>query len=241
MEKREILNLVKEFESEFSKIYYEVSDYDEISVYKKTLLSNKAYLLALKYKDFVTQIIDEDKKITEKIKNKYKLLIVTVIVTLTIVFFFPMLSLLPFIFELYILKSIKKLKSEALTKKDIEDIESIATDINCIVNNIHTFLEGKSNKRIERLQQERKNNLEDTLKINIANSWLEIVLGTDFDDKNILNTLPKEIEEIIVKMLQEDLDTLETDLLTLISMAKHKIKENSVVLDDDLKLSRFKS
>ena len=42
-------------------------------------------------------------------------------------------------------------------------------------------------------------------------------------------------------MLQEDLDTLETDLLTLISMAKHKIKENSVVLDDDLKLSRFKS
>ena len=100
MEKREILNLVKEFESEFSKIYYEVSDYDEISVYKKTLLSNKAYLLALKYKDFVTQIIDEDKKITEKIKNKYKLLIVTVIVTLTIVFFFPMLSLLPFIFSL---------------------------------------------------------------------------------------------------------------------------------------------
>ena len=128
-----------------------------------------------------------------------------------------------------------------MTKNDIAEIEQIATDIKCIVDNIYTFLEVKSNKRIERLQKERKNNMEETLKMNIANSWLEIVLGSDIAEENISATLPKEIEKIIVKILQEDLNTLETNLFILISMAKNRINENSVVLDEDLKLSRFKS
>ena len=107
MNKKEALDLVRNFEMEFSKIYYEVSDYDEISVYRKTLLSNKAYLLALKYKEFVNELIDEDKKITEKIKNKFKLMIITAIVELVTVFVFPLFMILPFIFEIYILISLK--------------------------------------------------------------------------------------------------------------------------------------
>lgn len=241
MKKKEALTFAKEFEIEFSKIYYEVMGYDEISIYKKTLLSNKSYLLALKYKDFINKLIEEDKKATQKVKNRFKLMIITAVIELVSIFAFPLISFLPFIAEIYVLVSLKKLEKETLTKQDLVEIEKLATEISVIVENISTFLEAKSNKRIERLQNERKNNMEETLKINIANSWLEIVLESNFSKEALSVTLPKEIEEIIIKILQEDLNLEEDNLFVLLDIAKNKIQENSIVLEDELKLTRSKS
>lgn len=241
MERKKVIEYSDYIENEFSEIYYELMGCDEISVYKKSLLISKANLLALKYKKFADEIIEDDKKLKRKLQLKLKLMIIFAFIECVCIFLLPIAFIIPSIVKLYLLISSKKLEREVLTEKEWDEIRKTASNVETIVTNIETFLEVKSNKRVERLQEERKNNIKEALMIDVANRWLESFFDFEIDiDDNFTITMPKEIEDILIKMLQDDLKVEEDNLVTLLKMAMANIKSNNIVEQDELKLTRSK-
>jgi len=235
MEKNTSIEKIREIEQEVFKIYDELVEIEEISTYKSILIGKKINLLISKLYYLVKNTINEDQNKREKILEKLKKYRILILISLIVFLIFPLIGLILSGTYLWLTLKLKEKLSELIKPEEKDDIFNKVTDLSNTVTNIYTFLEKKSEKRIQRLANERIDNMNQTLNVYLANTYLQLILSKETESD--LVTVSNEVAIILVKMLQEDLETEESDLETLLSIAKIKISTEN--LKSELKLSRI--
>ena len=142
----------------------------------------------------------------------------------------PLLGLINMLFlTSSLIKSVKIQKSEyekfIKLKQEIEDIVAKANSIQITLSNNETF----TLKRLKELGKKQKKEL----KISPRNRSLVIIANMaiqNYIDNDILpNNLPIEIESTIIRLLQNDLNTNESDMNILLESAKQKASLDALV------------
>ena len=110
-------------------------------------------------------------------------------------------------------------------KEEMEDTVAKANSILITLSNDETF----TLKRIKELGKRREKELtkspKDRSLVAIANMAIQ-----DYIDNDILpNNLPEEIKSTIIKLLQNDLNTTESDMSVLLESAKQKVSLETLV------------
>lgn len=207
-------------ENEITKIFDELSSSKEFSLYKISYLLKKVHLLQIK----ISEIIREDT--FEDVKRKHKL--ITVKLMLLLIIGLPLMNILPYVSLIiasimigFDLKFIRD--SKALNKRYTENSKEFftrlssfkITSLNCI-NLIQekTNILSKKSKLAETAQQEDKFVIANNIIVDLVNKR-----KSDYIDENI----SQEVCDIIRKILQDDLNTEETNLSILIDIAREKI------------------
>lgn len=229
IEKKELIRRIHEMDSIISPLFYEIMDYEEISVYKEKLIQEKIYLLTTKMNGLIdytnAYLLQEADEITKKQKRFFRTLIILFILSIV----FPFLGIFTLI---YFSNTTDKLKQLINDLKN-DDCDVLVNEVSTILENCQTFLDAKVKKRKENLAEESDRDINYRC-IVVANYILNIYLNTD-----VLLPITNSVREILVKMLQEELQVSEADLEELLKMAKVKVAEET--LTDELKLSRKSS
>lgn len=127
------------------------------------------------------------------------------------------------------IKSYKKQKEESKRflklKEEMEETVAKANAILITLNNNETF----ALKRIKELGKRREKELtkspKDRSLVAIANIAIQ-----DYIDSDVLpNNLPEEIKSTIIRLLQNDLNTTESDMSVLLESAKQKVSLEALV------------
>jgi len=230
MTKKDALKELSEVENQISKIYYNIMSSNEISVYKEQLLSTKLNLLAFKIESISNSIIYYKKLETKKIVKKIILTILLEIISFVMIFISLAVSL---IMQPIILLSAVKIIGDYISndeeKLNARIIERL-TEIRNIANNCDTFMTAKITKREERLSEQRMKLKAESLDVDLANEYLGNYINT-----GELPEISDNIKETLIKMLQEDLETEESDLEALLSLASDKFLMKN--LNEELKLN----
>ena len=171
-------------------------------------------------------LIDECKK-----TNKTNILIpVLAISNIFIMNVLPLLGIINMVVLVSsLIKSVKRQKSEyekfIKLKQEMEDIVAKANSIQITLSNNETF----TLKRLKELGKKREKELKTSPKnrslVIIANMAIQ-----NYIDNDILpNNLPIEIESTIIRLLQNDLNTNESDMNILLESAKQKASLDALV------------
>ena len=171
-------------------------------------------------------LIDECKK-----SNKSNILIP--VLAISNIFIMNVLQLLGLINMVALvsslIKSVKRQKSKyekfVKLKQEIEDIVAKANSIQIRLSNNETF----TLKRLKELRKKREKELKTSPKnrslVIIANMAIQ-----NYIDNDILpNNLPIEIESTIIRLLQNDLNTNESDMSILLESTKQKASLDALV------------
>ena len=219
-------DLYKELESvekDLGECFTNIMNNEELSYYKGVLLAFKVNLLQLKQYTIGLNINNIDLKLNEDKKKIIIMHIMMYLVSIITFFNFWPLGIFSFIY------------SYKTSKKTQNNLASIQTMFNksrelfdkCdrIAKNCQTFIDKKLEVGAERFN-EKINNKEviDLEPYYYAQNLIDLYVNFD----KLIETNP-EIEEIVVKMLQSDLETEECDFMTLLNMAKNKISEDKIL------------
>ena len=224
-------------EDEFSKIYYDLIDCKEVSVFQKYLMYSKMLKIGNEYEKVVNEIMDNDRKNNALITKKLKVSMVIAILTLLLIFVAPIFTIPMAIFQVYNLKKIDYLKGQTMNKSEYTRFSEKVHGIKNILDNISTFIAVKEHARIEKMHLEREQNFLDALSINVANSFLETFFNSDMDLNEQIWISPQ-VANALVKILQEDLHTEENNLMNLLGIAKEKMQAKELEEEIALKLTR---
>lgn len=127
------------------------------------------------------------------------------------------------------IKSYKKQKEESerflKLKEEMEETVAKANAILITLSNNETF----ALKRIKELGKRREKELtkspKDRSLVAVANIAIQ-----DYIDSDVLpNNLPEEIKSTIIRLLQNDLNTTESDMIVLLESAKQKVSLEALV------------
>ena len=221
---------IKQVEKEANSIFDDVIEEKNLSeYYLKETMFRIMYLkeqLLEGLSKVESGLIDECKK-----SNKSNLLIPFIaILNIFVMIVLPLLGLINMLFlTSSLIKSVKIQKSEyekfIKLKQDIEDIVAKANSIQITLSNNETF----TLKRLKELGKKQKKEL----KISPRNHSLVIIANMaiqNYIDNDILpNNLPIEIESTIIRLLQNDLNTNESDMNILLESAKQKASLDALV------------
>ena len=221
---------IKQVEKEANSIFDDVIEEKNLSeYYLKETMFRIMYLkeqLLEGLSKVESGLIDECKK-----SNKSNLLIPFIaILNIFVMIVLPLLGLINMLFlTSSLIKSVKIQKSEyekfIKLKQDIEDIVAKANSIQITLSNNEKF----NLKRLKKLEKKQKKEL----KISPRNHSLVIIANMaiqNYIDNDILpNNLPIEIESTIIRLLQNDLNTNESDMNILLESAKQKASLDALV------------
>lgn len=210
-------------------------------IYKKALASkefSEYYLLELmKQNDLLKTDVNtalnmikkglKEEKASSK-KDRYKLVTVgTICVLISMSVPITTLILLPTYVAL-VSKYLKN-RNEIIRNKIIENEQTYISkkekDIMTNIDNNETFLRKKykelSKSRISKIEE----NPERIYKVMNANIIIQDYINYGKEPDNI----DEETKKVVISMLRQDLDTKETDLKTLLEMAKAEVKQEEII------------
>ena len=219
----EFLKNLEDIEGEINKIFYDVVDKKDISVYKSELLRAKLEILKYTVDSNITKLFQREDK--ELRKNTKKIKIVAGI-SITGLFLFSINPLLGFFVASICVLYMSKLIHHGLNIGHISSVEHnyIKDKLQTLAitfENCETFINARTNENIEYLEDELEN--EDLKKISFANQKLNIILMNDTYEE-----IDDDIKEMMVMMLQDTLGTDEDDFEKLIMMASEKITSDNL-------------
>lgn len=219
--------ILTNYENEINKTYNTISNiYDEVMIKKAPLYKWGLYLQKIKSS---SEIMKNKKDEFYKLLNihlkeeKYKsFIILLAFFILFIVSSFNIgVSLLLMVYSLYDFIKFKNFKRDYnnLIKYEKETLPKIEIQANNITSYIKRELEKINDKK-------EKNDLGD---IGLANYLIVEYIG-----KGVLPDIPDNIKNIMIKILQDDLNTTETDIINLLASAKilNDITNNKVKIKE---------
>ena len=115
----------------------------------------------------------------------------------------------------------------------VDKITKTANEMVTIFDNCYSFLNGRTNVNLENKPEEIED--ENLTKIDIANHHIEFVMAT-----GVKEAVPEDIQETMIKMLQDDMKTNEKDLEKLLEMAAKKIMSEQLQNEQGMTLKRIK-
>lgn len=127
------------------------------------------------------------------------------------------------------IKSYKKQKEESerflKLKEEMEDTVAKANAILITLSNNETFALKRLKELGKRREKELTKSPKDRSLVAVANMAIQ-----DYIDSDVLpNNLPEEIKSTIIRLLQNDLNTTESDMSVLLESAKQKVSLETLV------------
>lgn len=217
MDTQKLKEKIEQIDKETFKIFCDVCENKEISLYKNYLLNAKLDILESSLETTLITLLNAETYNINKLIKKQKLFIILLFVSLIIFFFNPLIGAGLNIFCLWsFLKINKKGIEETLSIEDANGYLEKAKTMETMFQNCRTFLNAHTNYEIESLEEELQD--ESLRKIDLANEHIEIAVMNG----GITNSIPPEIQALMVSMLQSDLQTDEQDLEKLMHMVIEK-------------------
>lgn len=219
---------IEQIDKETFKIFCDVSENKEISVYKNMLLNAKLDILESSLETTLITLLNTETKKINKLLKFQKLILGSCAVAFVLLFINPIIGLCIYLLNLLMFikvnnKDLKETISIDETNTYLEKVKQMET----LFQNCRTFLNVHTNYELEHREEDLEN--DDLRKIDLANEHIEIAL---LNSGNV--EIPEEIQGIMIKMLQADLETDESDLNKLMQMTIEKemtkINGNSIDL-----------
>ena len=210
-------------ESDLSECFTNIMNKEELSYYKGVLLAFKINLLQLKQYTIGLNINNIDLKLNEDKKKIIVMHIMMYLISIITFFNFWPLGIFSFI---YSYKTSKKTQNNLASIQDIfNKSRELFDKCDRIALNCQTFIGKKMEISAERFN-EQINNKEviDLEPYYYAQNLIDLYISFD----KLMDTTP-EIQDIVVKMLQNDLCATESDFMTLLNMAKEKLSEEKIL------------
>lgn len=222
MERKELEQQIDRIIEEVNKISSVLDKNEDISYYKSYLLELKLHILEGHY-DYA---INEIRKILEKENKKYNIL--NNFVFLGLISSFLMTFISPYIFLVLIyltMYSCRRLETiEEDRKKEINIFEKDVNNMKKKFLSEYYLIKTKSKAvttKVEALDNEEMKN------IDLANKYIDMFLNGESIPK-----LSDEILKKIIQLLQRDLETEEDNVEKLLVLAKEKVLNEMILLDD---------
>lgn len=211
-------------EEKLTDSFSEILNYEELSYYKGVLIALKINLFQLKQYEIGIEINNMDLKINRSNKkfNIFKILC----------YLFSILILFTNCWPFGIILMIQNFCNSKLVKDNLSTSQNIFNKsrelfdkCDRIAQNCQTFINKKMTVGDERFNEQINNKEVIDLEPNYyAQNLIDLYISFD----KLMDTTP-EIQDIVVKMLQNDLCTTESDFMTLLNMAKEKLSEEKII------------
>ena len=210
-------------ERDLSKCFNDILSNEELSYYKGVLLTFKVNLIQLKQYEIGLNINNIDLELNI---NKKKLTILNIIMylisTLFLLTYWP-IGILSFVCAISNSRNIKN--NLAYMQNIFNNSRDLFAKCDRIAQNCQTFIGKKMEISAERFNEQV--NSKETINLEpyyYAQNLIDLYINFD----ELMVTTP-EIEAIVVKMLQSDLETEESNFMTLLNMAKEKLSEEQIL------------
>lgn len=222
-------------EKEFYKIYSELIDAEEISLYKSELLKTKIVILAEYLSDYIQDLNDYNKELKTKYKKMINITYIVTLLSILVIFLNPWLPAIVNLICMFIRTKIHKNYQENNKGTYIEDE---CNGMMILIQNCFTFLEKKERNREEAVAKQCRNNPEKIREIIMSNFILQSYLESDDvgDINEMIFCCDEKIKISLIQILQDDLHTDNNNLEELLATAKEKVSVE--ILAKELKLSR---
>lgn len=220
----------KQVEKEANSIFDDVIEEKNLSEY---YLKETMFRIMYLKEQLIEGLSKVQAGLRDECKNSNKSNILIPVLAISNIFIMNVLQLLGLINMVALvsslIKSVKRQKSKyekfVKLKQEIEDIVAKANSIQIRLSNNETF----TLKRLKELRKKREKELKTSPKnrslVIIANMAIQ-----NYIDNDILpNNLPIEIESTIIRLLQNDLNTNESDMSILLESAKQKASLDALV------------
>ena len=222
--KKEMYEEIDKTEKEVDKIYFEITNSDTISQYKKNLLLQKLMLLHSKIESMIKGInLCRDTE-TKFLKKKYIICVILIILNSIFLVLAPLVSLPIFFLLMTNLSSATKLISGMDKMKNEKELEEQINRLDILFHNCEMFLNKKTNKYMEHLKEGINKNNEEVMILAYANDLLGYYL---IEEENIPE-YSIEVKDALIKMLQDDLQTDVESLDELIELDKNKLEYQTI-------------
>lgn len=232
----ELFNL----ENEINKIYNELNENKDFSLYKISYLLKKIQVMQIRINEIITTDTYKD------VKDKYK--VIRNKILLILVIGLPLMNIIPYIalpvcavmvgLDLKYMKDMKDIQRR-FQENSSEFFVRLTSFKNTSMNSISLIQEklnlfSNKSKLAETAQQEDKFIIANNIIVDLVNNE-----KSEYIDEN----LSQEVCNIIRRILQDDLNTTETNLSILIDMARNQNKKETLlnefgvkrkVLEDEL-------
>ena len=223
---------LEEVEKELSKCFNDILSYEDLSYYKGVLWAFKVNLLQIKQYEIGLNINNIDLELNKDKKKLTILKIMLYVLSFLFLFTYWPVGILAFA---YAISNSRNIKDNLATMQNIfNNSRDLFDKCDRIARNCQTFIGKKLEISAERFN-EQANNKEviDLEPYYYAQNLIDLYISFG----ELVDTTP-EIEEIVVKMLQSDLNTEESDFMTILNMAKDKLSEEKILekkaISDDL-------
>ena len=226
---------VKIINGELNKIFDIACDESEISVYKSSLLTAKLDALKLLLKEVTDDLTKERKRL---FKLGFKIHTIELLLDLITIILAWTTGFVGLIFlGVNILVSTKLYKAFNKSIDDTklcDDTINVTEEFDVVFENCYRLLKGHTNSELETTLEEVNN--KDLRCIELANEHIEVAMIS-----GVVDNIPEDVRNTMVMMLQDDLNTSETNLVKLLEMANEKIEAENIVLGDKMQLTRHKN
>ena len=235
MDKELLIKKVEDINKEVTKIFDIVCDEKEISMYKIQLLNSKLNLLSNSLDETMLTLLNGTSFELKWFMLRQTITIILSIIALIIMFFsLPIGLIIAGISGVSWFKLSREANIKAKEIIKVDEVVNIANEMVPIFDNCYTFLNGRTNYNLENKPEELED--EELRKINLANHHIELVMANNTKD-----LIPEEIQETMIKLLQDDLQTDERDLEKLLEIAVKKIISEQRQNEQDMSLRRTKN
>ena len=226
------LNKVKDIEKEIYKIFHVVTTEEQISQYKGTLLNEKINILETNFSEILTYIIRNYNKKTYMIKKSVNGISYGFIFSLTFMLINPYVTLLLNCILIFLKLKLDRVILEHQNMSEVVyNIIDRSDKFDITIDNCRRFLQSKIKEDIVY----RDNELEDKElnKLILANEHIEIAVN-GFG----LDSIPEEMQEVMKKILQTELQTDEENLDVLLHLVAEREMEKLLEEEKVLKLEK---
>ena len=224
---KELEEVFQSAEKDYTKIFNALLDEKLLSPEKAVLLTRKLGLTSYNYYTFVDELEEKLAKSKKLSKIKFIISIILLIIIFT-VFMFTGFSLAYFGVLGFCALSYKAKKEEKEAENTYKEVVKHKNELSTLIENCNRLLECKtSNYYKEDLCPNQENT--DTRNLISANKYIQIYLDNDF-----LPEIDLETQELMIKILQEELNTKEKHLNVLLEMAKEKVSFETLKNESEL-------
>ncbi len=214
---------LESIEKSLSECFKEILNNEELSYYKSILWAFKINLLQYKQYEIGLNInnIDLELNINKKKLDILKT-ILYLISTLLLLTYWP-IGILSFI---YAISNSKNIKNNLSYMQNIfNNSRELFDKCDRIAKNCQTFIGKKMEVSAERFNEQVNNkDVIDLEPYYYAQNLIDLYISFGV----LMETTP-EIEEIVIKILQSDLETEESNFMTLLNLAKEKLSEEKIL------------
>ena len=235
----EYKNNIYELEKELDVIFNKLTDNQTINSYEAKVLYKKIINVSLEILNNSENIINNNNHNYETLKNKIKLIQKIIIINMLLCFisiFIPIFNFIYFpisqitnIICLYKIFKYKKQIDKILVNSKDPEFARYLNKITNEINNCKNFINHINKNRTISAEDESKS-IEER-KFDIANNIISLYIDKDISK---WETVPKNIKNVVISILQHDLKTEETDIYTLINIARknlNNINTNEQILE----------